>query len=82
MSDATPGVIVFVVGIFFVLITRFKVKQINTIPPTPTNATIAERTQDKPATPGDEASTPQSGGSSAPGYSSGGQSSLSYTTKF
>jgi hypothetical protein len=28
MTDATPGVIVFVVGIFFVLITRFKVTHV------------------------------------------------------
>ena len=27
MSDATPGVIIFVVGVFFVLITRFSVRE-------------------------------------------------------
>jgi len=32
MTDATPGVIIFVVGIFFVWMTRFKVRQITEHP--------------------------------------------------
>lgn len=32
MTDATPGVIIFVVGIFFVWMTRFKVRQVTEHP--------------------------------------------------
>lgn len=34
MTDAAPGVIIFVVGIFFVWMTRFKVRQVTQHPPT------------------------------------------------
>lgn len=43
INDATPGVIIFVVGIFFVLITRFKVRDRTIIEgPTPNGAHSAE----------------------------------------
>jgi hypothetical protein len=96
MTDATPGVIVFVVGIFFVLITRFNVKHI-VKHPDGTSTTRYNRESDarraemeaRRAEP--EASsklpepkpeeTPQThAGSTASSYSSGGQSSLTYTT--
>jgi hypothetical protein len=96
MTDATPGVIVFVVGIFFVLITRFKVKHVVNHPAgTGTiryNRESDARTAEMEARRGEfdanskvpepkPEETPQPhAGSTAPSYSSGGQSSLTYTT--
>ena len=91
MTDATPGVIVFVVGIFFVLITRFKVKHVVQHP----NGTVTQAGYDKrgdvvkteahtdsaASTPKQEETPPTHGGTTAPSYSSGGRSSLTYTTK-
>jgi hypothetical protein len=87
INDAAPGVIVFVVGIFFVLITRFKVKHIVENPtvqlptgPTHEKASSEETKTDKP-TPFTETTDPsRSGGTTAPSYSSGGRSELIYTT--
>lgn len=101
MTDATPGVIVFVVGIFFVLITRFKIKHVVNHPnrvefaapdsaltdtnkagaadPAISSGPLEALSEPTPPTKMEDAPR-KVGGSAAPRYSSGGQSSLTYTT--
>lgn len=72
MTDATPGVIVFVVGIFMVLITRFKVKEITEFNNAPTQQTPSPQPQTQANKPDDEPRLPNNGPPpSSPPMSSG-----------
>jgi len=82
INDAAPGVIVFVVGIFFVLITRFKVRHI-VENPTVQRAAAPNDGGAKPDAPNpveaDQTDPLKYGSTTAPSYSSGGRSNLTYT---
>jgi cytochrome b subunit of formate dehydrogenase len=88
INDAAPGVIVFIVGIFFVLITRFKVKHIVENPVVQVAAASKHETASREETTKADKTVPAAetvdsgryGGTTAPGYSSGGRSELIYTT--
>lgn len=92
MTDATPGVIIFVVGIFFVWMTRFKVRQITEHPQrgreslfyAPQNFREEHRVVEMSRGPSDrapETEQPESRtSSSSSGSSSGGRTVLDYNT--
>lgn len=75
MTDATPGVIVFVVGIFMVLITRFKVKEITEFnnapsqhtpsPQPPAQAQVSKADEDQGSPSGPPSTSPSVGSSSS-----------------
>ena len=87
INDAAPGVIVFIVGIFFVLITRFKVKHIVENPrvqvpagPHHEKTSSEDAKADKPSPAAETTAPTRYGGTPPPFNSQGGRSEWMYTT--
>jgi hypothetical protein len=82
MTDATPGIIIFVVGIFFVWMTRFKVRAVTEHPQGPkfNDPPKREGSEEAPKEPTTGGAPQNLTGPSTPRYSSGGRTTLDYHT--
>ena len=79
MTDAAPGVVIFVVGIFLVFITRFKVSQTTrVVPPQPSQSPPAEANAKEQGPAG--GSSGGGGYGSGSGYGAGVTSNINYTS--